>query len=337
MSKPISATITAAASVLTPGMVVSRVGDGVAKGLETLADRGVDLGDRGLERIDLAEVETEQQALVSRQAATQGFDDLGARGPDPGADPAGEAFGIALALGQSVEDGAPARPHDVREHRAELEVGRLQEPVDPLHVRGLLPGQLLAGAGEVAQRLDRHRRHEAGADQAMRQQVGQPRRVVHVGLAAGHVLDVPRVGEHQLERLGQNRPDRLPVDAGRFHRHVGDRVAAQPARQPLEFRGRGAEGLDVPLDPATLDQASTGHDAVAMHVEPGATRMKDFHDCLLACGTGEEPTGSNSRMRAPAQAGVATGRGARRAPGSTFLRARSTKDEPTSLPVPPSG
>ena len=31
----------------------------------------------------------------------------------------------------------------------------------------------------------------------MRQQIGEPGRVVHVGLAAGHVLDVRRIGQGQ--------------------------------------------------------------------------------------------------------------------------------------------
>ena len=43
--------------------------------------------------------------------------------------------------------------------------------------------------------LSRGIRHEAGADQAVRQQVGEPRRIMHIGLAAGHVLDVGRIGQ----------------------------------------------------------------------------------------------------------------------------------------------
>jgi hypothetical protein len=43
---------------------------------------------------------------------------------------------------------------------------------------------------------------------------------------------------------------------------------------------------------------------------------------------------ANSRMCAPVRVDLATGWGARGAPGSTFLRARSTKNEPTSVPTP---
>ena len=43
---------------------------------------------------------------------------------------------------------------------------------------------------------------------------------------------------------------------------------------------------------------------------------------------------SNSRMRAPALAGLATVRGARGAPDPTLIRARGTMNEPTSVPTP---
>lgn len=48
----------------------------------------------------------------------------------------------------------------------------------------------------------------------MRQQVGDPRRIVHVTLASRHVADVHRVGQDQGEVLFEHVPDRLPVDAG---------------------------------------------------------------------------------------------------------------------------
>jgi hypothetical protein len=134
-----------------------------------------------------------------------------------------------------------------------------------------------------------------GADEAVRQQVGQPGRVVHVGLAAGHVPDVHRVGEHELERFGQDRPDRLPIHAGRLHRGVGDPVAGEPARQALQLRRRRAEGLDEALDTPWPDHAGAGHHAVAVDVEPAqrgcktsmtpsshvARRRREAHDVEL--------------------------------------------------------
>src|SRR5262249_16926981 len=62
---------------------------------------------------------------------------------------------------------------------------------------------------------------KARPDQPVRQQLGQPCRVVHVSLAAGHVFDMHGLGRHQLEAPSrQHLPDRIPVHPGRFYRHL---------------------------------------------------------------------------------------------------------------------
>src|SRR3954452_25052406 len=104
---------------------------------------------------------------MGRQPAAHGLDYLGVRGPDPGPDQAGKLLGIAFASGKRLEEGPSALTHDVREHRAELDVDGLQGLVDALDVAGLLAGQLLAGAGEVAQGLLGERGHEARANETM--------------------------------------------------------------------------------------------------------------------------------------------------------------------------
>ena len=124
----------------------------------------------------------------------------------------------------------------------------MQDLVDSLDVGRPLAGELLARAGEVAQRLHRGRRDEAGPNEPVREQVGEPNRVVHVGFAPGHGLDMPSIGQEKLEVFDQHRPDRLPVHAGGFHGHVRDLMAGEPSRQALQLRGGRAEGLDVALD-----------------------------------------------------------------------------------------
>ena len=112
----------------------------------------------------------------------------------------------------------------------------------------LLAHELLARAGERAQLLDRYRRYEARADQPVGKQIGEPRGVVHVGLASGDVLDVTCVGQHQLEVPLEDMPDRLPIHAGGFHRRVRRPRAtlSQSARASRPERGR-CKGLDVVL------------------------------------------------------------------------------------------
>jgi hypothetical protein len=60
------------------------------------------------------------------------------------------------------------------------------------------------------------------ADQTAGQQIGNPHGIVDVGFAARHVLDVGCIGQDQFEiTVAQDGPDRLPVDPGRLHRHLG--------------------------------------------------------------------------------------------------------------------
>ena len=45
--------------------------------------------------------------------------------------------------------------------------------------------------------------------------------IVHVGLPPGYVLHTRGFRQHQLEvPVGQDVPNRLPVNAGRFHRDM---------------------------------------------------------------------------------------------------------------------
>jgi hypothetical protein len=53
-----------------------------------------------------------------------------------------------------------------------------------------------------------------------------------VSLAAGHILDVCGMGQHQLEvAIGQDVPYQLPIDAGRFYGDMRTFVLGQPVRQ----------------------------------------------------------------------------------------------------------
>ena len=83
------------------------------------------------------------------------------------------------------------------------------------------------------------RRHEAGLEQAVLEQLGDPLAVLHVGLAARHLLDVLGVDQHQLEPPLQQVPDRLPVHAGRSPWRRGDALLGQPVGQLDQLAGHG--------------------------------------------------------------------------------------------------
>jgi hypothetical protein len=78
-------------------------------------------------------------------------------------------------------------------------------------VLGDLAHELLARPGEIPKLLDRRRRNEAAADQAMGQEIRDPHGVVHVALAARDVADVGGVSEHQGKAPLEHVPDRLPI------------------------------------------------------------------------------------------------------------------------------
>ena len=101
--------MTAAENSLKPGMVVSRA-IASRKGSRRSPNSLVDLGDGRIERIDLGEVIAQQEALVRGQPTAQGFDNLGAGGPDLGSDLAGKPLGVGLA-GSPEPRGELGRSH----------------------------------------------------------------------------------------------------------------------------------------------------------------------------------------------------------------------------------
>ena len=70
MSVPISAMMARALRSLMPGIVVS-MRDGGAKGLDVGVDLRIDLGDRRVERVDLLEMQAQQEAMVLGHPAAQ--------------------------------------------------------------------------------------------------------------------------------------------------------------------------------------------------------------------------------------------------------------------------
>ena len=87
----------------------------------------------------------------------------------------------------------------------------------------------LARPVQVAHRAGAGVGHEALADHAVREQVGEPDRVGDVARAAGDVLHLRGLGQAQCTAFfGERRPDRAPVDAGGLHRDAETGVPRQP-------------------------------------------------------------------------------------------------------------
>jgi hypothetical protein len=100
--------------------------------------------------------------------------------------------------------------------------------------------------------------------------IGEPSRVVHVTLTARYVLHMCGIRQDQCETLFQNEPDRLPVHARRFHRHMRASGALQPVSKFQQSPRRCWETPDVSLYLSLADKPQAGHHLRLVHVETRA-------------------------------------------------------------------
>ncbi|MCY1533178.1 hypothetical protein D9M68_684910 [compost metagenome] len=251
-----------------------------------------------LQCADDIQVQLEHRAVVVGDVSAQRLAQLGGLLARVALGQRGEPHRVVLAGNDGLEHGAAAVSEDIREHAAQFEVGVFEDFLDAQAVLGDLAHELLAGAREIAQLLGGGRWHEARSDQAVGEQIGNPHRVVDVGLAAGHVADVLGVGQHQLEVALEDVPHRLPVHAGGFHGHVGAAVQRQPVGQRQQAGGGAVETAHFVMH-GRGDAAHTGHDGVLVHVQPGTAGIEHLHGA--SCQSQwqrQQPSSSKSTRRA---------------------------------------
>ena len=79
----------------------------------------------------------------------------------------------------------------------------------------------------------------------MTEQIADPLRIGHVGLATRHGLDVLRIDDQQLEMAFEQIVDGLPINASAFHRDVSHGMTLQPIAQGQQI-GHGAKAAGFP-------------------------------------------------------------------------------------------
>ena len=125
--------------------------------------------------------------------------------------------------------------------------------------------------------------NEARPDQAVRGEVGDPHRVVHIRFAAGNRLDVSRVGEDEFEiAVAQYLPHGTPIDPGRLHRHDRAPARAQPFQQPQEPVRRRRKSPTFPRRLVPRHRAHARNHGVLVNVQPRDAIMDRFHSRLLS-------------------------------------------------------
>ena len=173
--------------------------DDVTKGRQRGLDAGVEGGNAVLQLLDRPQMLTKQEPMMLADTAVRASTSAARVQPSRSL-PSAASFSASVSPAIiAFKMRRPLAPNDVRDHRTQLDVRLLQNRLDALGVLHDLARQLLPRPGQIAQLLDRRRRHEACPDQTMRQQVRKPSRVVHVTLAAGHVLHVRGIRQDQRE------------------------------------------------------------------------------------------------------------------------------------------
>lgn len=111
-----------------------------------------------------------------------------------------------------------------------------------LHLPRTLPHQRIAVPPQHADGAHLGGRAEGRTQQPDGMQVLQPLAVLHVGLAAGHVLDVAGIDQANRDAgLFEHLRQRNPINAGRLHRDGVDATLAQPRDERPQLIGERAE------------------------------------------------------------------------------------------------
>ena len=120
----------------------------------------------------------------------------------------------------------------VRDQHAQPDARIGQHFVQPILLRCQHAAELLALPRDQPQMANVRLGNERATQQSGARQGGQPLRVGYIGLATGHILDMPRVDHprgnaHRLQRSVRA----LPVDARALHHHHLGAKLTRPLRQ----------------------------------------------------------------------------------------------------------
>ena len=209
--------------------------------------------------------------------AVEGERETVALAPQPPLGQVGHRDSIGAALGQGAQHQHARDPEHAAHHARELDASALQQLERAVALSGHDASQRLAMTHQVPQHPHLRRRHEAGAHQPVPDQVGDPLRVLYVGLTPGHLAHVRGVADDDGESVFQGSMHRLPVDAGPVHADVGNPVLQQPGAQRREILAHGAEAAHRPARPSPWRaEDDAGHHRALVHVEPGGA----FDECV---------------------------------------------------------
>ncbi len=163
--------------------------------------------------------------------------------------------GVSSASEQMMEDIGGRNAGEVLDHRRELDVGILQDLLQPQDGASTILDQATAVASQVAEFTLRGIGDKAGTKQAMLQQIGEPFGIADIGFASWNAFDMLGIDEHNLDS------------------------AFQHVTQAIQIGKHGREGAALFVALTLLvggDQ--TGHDALFVDVESCTTGIEYVHE-----------------------------------------------------------
>ncbi len=196
--------------------------------------------------------------------------------------PLGQA-GQLLRIPLSVDHLSQHRPCrdrlQTRHHRRQLDARVLEHQLEADHLSRPISQQLISVTGQQPKAADLRRRHERRSQQAVLEQLRDPLRVPHVGLAAGdglHVLGVEQPHGHDFFEAVERR---LPVRRGRLDRRDRHPFRDEPVPHHAQRAGHRREGPRLAAPPTRLRARGPHahrHRRLA-HIQPGHAFEHDFH------------------------------------------------------------
>jgi len=149
---------------------------------------------------------------------------------------------VALAGDDVAQDEPPGHARDVADHVGQLEIHLLQRLLHVLNLAGAALDQIVAMPGEGAQRADIFGGTKGGLEQAVGVQLLNPLAVQNVGLATGHLLEMPRVDQVDAKVSGFEQViDRNPIDARGFHGDGLHATGGEPVSQRVQVARKGGK------------------------------------------------------------------------------------------------
>jgi hypothetical protein len=204
--------------------------DSILKRSEGITQARLHAAHGDLERIDVGQMQTQQKAMVWCYPPVQSGDDGRSGRLEPSLAEIGQTFGILFSANDRFNHRAATRAEHIADDARKFQIGAFEDFLQTQCVLGDFADQLLPRARQIAQFLNGRGWDETAANQAVREQVGNPRSIVHVVKGA----------EIRFRPRANTRESVLPTD-----RDAGHSLRCGPLLAPVARRSDAVAGFRI--------------------------------------------------------------------------------------------